>query len=199
LLEVLAGQAGERECRAIAATASGNLRWNRHFLLLAEAVLAARGGRAATAMETLAEAHEVAAPFASARHLGLRLIGESAVVDGWGTPAAWLRAAEEYFHDTDAAVVANACRALLRRAGSPAPQRRRGHQTIPAELRASGITVREFEVLQLLRGRLSNLEIAHRLQLSPRTVEKHVANLMAKTHLPNRVALAQYALTLPHG
>jgi DNA-binding NarL/FixJ family response regulator len=50
-------------------------------------------------------------------------------------------------------------------------------------------------VLELLAHRLGNQAIATRLFISPRTVEKHVASLMAKTRQPNRVALTIYALT----
>ncbi len=39
--------------------------------------------------------------------------------------------------------------------------------------------------------RLSNREIATRLHLSPRTVEKHVASLMAKTGQPDRIELGK--------
>jgi DNA-binding NarL/FixJ family response regulator len=60
-------------------------------------------------------------------------------------------------------------------------------------LRKAGVTVREFEVLRLLVDRLGNREIATRLHLSPRTVEKHVASLMAKTGRPDRIALAEFA------
>ncbi len=60
------------------------------------------------------------------------------------------------------------------------------------------MTVREFEVLGLLIGRLGNQEIADRLQVSPRTVERHVGNLMTKTGLPNRIALGRLAADVLH-
>jgi DNA-binding CsgD family transcriptional regulator len=53
--------------------------------------------------------------------------------------------------------------------------------------------VREYEVLVLVAQRLGNKEIGRRLVLSPHTVEKHVAGLLAKTAQPDRVALAEYA------
>lgn len=113
--------------------------------------------------------------------------------DGWGDPVGWLRAAERYFHDLEVPAVAGACRALLRRAGARVPQRRSGADQIPQRLRSAGVTVREFEVLGLLIGRLGNQEIDDRLQVSPRTVERHVGNLMTKTGLPNRIALGRLA------
>ncbi|WP_405151892.1 LuxR C-terminal-related transcriptional regulator [Sphaerisporangium sp. NBC_01403] len=57
--------------------------------------------------------------------------------------------------------------------------------------------MREYEVLRLLARRLGNREIATRLHLSPRTVEKHVASLLTKTGLPNRTALSELAETTP--
>jgi len=55
-------------------------------------------------------------------------------------------------------------------------------------------------LLRLLPQRLSNREIAGRLHLSPRTVEKHVASLITKTGQPDRIALGEFAATaLPPG
>jgi DNA-binding NarL/FixJ family response regulator len=59
------------------------------------------------------------------------------------------------------------------------------------------VTVREYEILQLLTDRLSNREIAGRLHLSPRTVERHVANLITKTGERNRIALSELGSALP--
>ena len=64
--------------------------------------------------------------------------------------------------------------------GSPAPRRRRTDTTLHPTLMAAGVTAREAEVMDLLVDRLSNREIAQRLYLSPRTVEKHVASLLEK-------------------
>jgi DNA-binding NarL/FixJ family response regulator len=66
---------------------------------------------------------------------------------------------------------------------------------LPAALVARGVTAREAEVLDLLGDRLSNREIAERLVLSPRTVEKHVAALLAKLGAPDRADLARLART----
>ncbi|MFG1678315.1 AAA family ATPase [Micromonospora sp. NPDC049282] len=174
----------------------GELRWNRQFALLTRAVLAGRAGRAEEARAAFDEAIEAAAPYAMARHLCLRLAGEAALDDGWGDPVPWLRAAEEYFHRGNVVPVASACRALLRRAGAPVQQRRTGVDDVPKELRDAGVTVREYEVLCLLVERLGNREIANRLHLSPRTVEKHVASLIAKTGQANRIELGGYAVQI---
>ncbi|WBB80754.1 AAA family ATPase [Micromonospora sp. WMMD882] len=173
----------------------GRLRWNHHFHLLAGAVLAGRAGRTEQARAAVDEAQRVAAPYPVARHLGLRLVSEAAMVDGWGEPVGWLRVAEEHFHRADVPEVAAACRRLLRRAGSRSFQRRAGVDDVPAGLRARGVTPREYEVLRLLAERLSNREIAERLHLSARTVEKHVASLLAKTGQPDRIAVGRLAPT----
>ena len=49
----------------------------------------------------------------------------------------------------------------------------------------------------LVAERLGNQEIGARLYLSPRTVEKHVASLVAKTGVGDRRQLATYAAALP--
>ncbi|HEX7302161.1 ATP-binding protein, partial [Lentzea sp.] len=162
-------------------SAAAGWAWHRQFLLLARAVLAGRNGRHADAAEAMAEHGRIAESFALARRLGLRLVAEAALADGWGDPATWLREAEEYFHVNRMSALTSACRAVLRRAGWTAAQRRTGSGEVPARLRVLGITARENEVLRLLAEQLGNTEIARRLYISPRTAEKHVASLLAKT------------------
>ncbi|WP_436498878.1 ATP-binding protein [Actinokineospora sp. HUAS TT18] len=191
LLTALDGELALSDLRG----ASGQLRWDRQFALFAEAVLAGRDGRVEEAATLVADAVQVGEPYAMGRHLGLRLVAEAALADGWGTPLEWLRAAESYFHDADIATVAGACRALLRRSGQRVTQRRAGVADIPAGMRAAGITAREYQVLRLLVDRLGNQEIANILHLSLRTVEKHVSSLMSKTGQPNRIALGKFAAT----
>lgn len=55
----------------------------------------------------------------------------------------------------------------------------RRQSEITAAARLQELSPREVQVLQGLLGGLSNKEIARRLDLSPRTVEMHRANLMA--------------------
>jgi DNA-binding CsgD family transcriptional regulator len=64
---------------------------------------------------------------------------------------------------------------------------------MPGALRACGVTPREHEVLGLLVFRLGNKDIAARLHISPRTVEKHVASLLGKTGQADRARLIDYA------
>lgn len=54
----------------------------------------------------------------------------------------------------------------------------------------SDLTAREVEVARLVADGMTNASIAHRLVLSERTVENHVARAMAKAGVSNRTALA---------
>ena len=170
-------------------------RWDRQFALFARAVVAGRAGGHEEATACVEAALRVGAPYVMANHLGLRLVSEAAVANGWGRPVEWLRTAEEYFHAAEITPVASACRGLLRDAGVRVAQRRSGVDDIPPTLRAYGVTAREYEVLLLLGDRLANREIADRLHLSTRTVEKHVSGLITKTGRPNRIALSEFAAT----
>jgi predicted ATPase/DNA-binding CsgD family transcriptional regulator len=53
-----------------------------------------------------------------------------------------------------------------------------------------GLSKRELEVAGLVASGLTNAQVAHRLQLSPRTVENHVAHALAKLGARNRTELA---------
>ncbi|MEU7551632.1 AAA family ATPase [Streptomyces sp. NPDC044571] len=196
LLDVLSGAAGRPAYEEIAATAPGRMRWNRQFVHFAGAVVHGREGRPEEAGACVAEALRAAEPYATALHLGLRLIADAAFEDGWGEPVAWLRRAEQHFHQGGVADVAGACRAGLRRMGAPVHQRRTGSSRIPEVLRSQGVTVREYEVFQLLAERLGNKDIADRLYISPRTVEKHIAALGTKTGRANRAALCELSASL---
>ncbi len=104
----------------------------------------------------------------------------------------WLQEALEFFERQGHDQIASACRSLLRKAGGSVP-RRRNDTGVPSELRELGVTAREFEVLQLLALGLPNKDIGARLYLSPRTVERHIANLAVKTGAARRSQLVAYA------
>lgn len=53
---------------------------------------------------------------------------------------------------------------------------------------------RELEVLHLICRGLANHEIAKELNISPRTVDGHRANILDKTHSKNSIALVVYAI-----
>ena len=150
----------------------------------ADAVLAGRRGRPADAEAAFAAADRQMGPLVAwYRQYARRLAAEAALADGWGDPVGWLREAAAYFAARGDDRVAAACRGLLRRAGAPVPRHRPGDGELPGSLRALGVTEREADVLRLVAQGLGNREIAARMFLSPRTVEKHVASLLAKTGL----------------
>ena len=65
---------------------------------------------------------------------------------------------------------------------------------VPYEMPPTPLTARETGVLELLRHGLTYREIATRLSLSPKTVEKHVGAIMRKTGTSNRTAAVVTAL-----
>ena len=159
---------------------------------LAGAVLAGRAGDAEAAERAASSAIDALAPAGWYQNMGRRLVAEAAITDGWGTPAVWLREALEFFTAVGLDEPARACRSLLRRAGVPVP-RRAGEHDVADDLARLGVTAREADVLALVAEGLSNKEIAGRLYLSARTVEKHVERLMLKTGSANRAHLAALA------
>jgi DNA-binding NarL/FixJ family response regulator len=60
---------------------------------------------------------------------------------------------------------------------------------------ASKISEREREVLRLLVAGCSNREIASELGIIERTVKAHVAQLLRKVGVTNRIALSVHAVT----
>lgn len=194
LLAVLRGEAGLAEAKEIGEHVAGTMRWNRQFCLLANAVLLGRDGNTDEAMTAFAAAQEAAEIYPVARHLGLRLVADAAVTDGWGDPLSWLRTSEAFFHQQGVPAIASACRAQLRLAGASVQQRRKGFDRIPPRLRMIGLTSREFEVFELLPQRLGNKALGDRLHISARTVEKHIASLMVKTGMTDRETLYAYAV-----
>lgn len=110
---------------------------------------------------------------------------------GWEDPTPALRAAEECCRLRGLSTPARWLANELRAAGGPTRTRGRSAIDIPGELDIYGLTRREYDVLVLLRDRLTNREIAERLTVSPSTVKTHVERLLAKTGRSNRTELAE--------
>ena len=64
----------------------------------------------------------------------------------------------------------------------------------PGSTRAASLTAREREVLGYVAVGMSKKEIAALVDLSVRTVDAHVRNIMAKLDLHDRVELARFAM-----
>jgi DNA-binding NarL/FixJ family response regulator len=62
------------------------------------------------------------------------------------------------------------------------------------EVKSSNLSKREKEILMKICEGLSNHEIADALFISKRTVDKHRANLLAKTNSKNTASLILYAI-----
>ncbi len=102
----------------------------------------------------------------------------------------WVREALVTFDDAGMKTDSERGRRLLRALGGhvPAPRRR---NAVPADLAARGVSEREWEVLRLVRERLSNADIAARLFVSVRTVESHVSALLRKLGGKDRTDLVR--------
>ncbi|MBE9230556.1 response regulator transcription factor [Cuspidothrix issatschenkoi LEGE 03284] len=53
---------------------------------------------------------------------------------------------------------------------------------------------RELQIIDLVAAGLTNQEIAGKLEISKRTVDNHISNILTKTKTDNRVALVRWAL-----
>jgi DNA-binding NarL/FixJ family response regulator len=56
------------------------------------------------------------------------------------------------------------------------------------------LTPTETKVVQLVAKGMANREIAHQLNVSQRTIESHVSNMLNKTSLNNRTELARWSI-----
>ena len=202
LLEATCGQDGLAAVGVARAASVGVAHWNKGCLAYAEAVLQGRAGHldraAELAQEGAAElAEEARAQFPGCapwwNHILRRMVAPAALEDGWGEPVIWLRDAIGELDALGLDRVASACRSILRRAGQRVPRSGRGDAAVPPQLRRHGITSREMDVFLLVGQGRSTAEIAERLFISPKTVETHVASLVAKTGQAGRRELVALA------
>lgn len=59
---------------------------------------------------------------------------------------------------------------------------------------AASLSERELEIVDLVAYGLTNHDIAERLEISKRTVDNHISNILTKTKTDNRVELVRWAL-----
>jgi DNA-binding CsgD family transcriptional regulator len=193
LLRAVEGRDAEEAIAELDRSPGATHLMNQVYRTYATAVVLGRRGDVDGAVQHMARADGSIQPLAWFQHHARRLVAEAALADGWGDPVAWLREALAYFDDGGYDELAGSCRALLAKAGAPVPRRAAGDDAVPPDLRAHGVTARELEVLELLAEARSTREIATKLFLSPKTVERHVANLVAKLGVHGRSGLVAFA------
>jgi DNA-binding CsgD family transcriptional regulator len=196
LVQAVAGRDGPGAI-AQARAAGTDASWNAGCLAYAQAVLAGRAGDVARATALADDGAMHFTPFAPWwNHLARRLVVKDALRQGWGEPVAWMRAAASDFDASSHDRLASACRGVLRRAGERVPRCGRGNAEVPADMRKLGVTSREMDVFSLVAAGSSNSAIAEKLFISPKTVETHIASLIAKTGQSGRRELVAHAATL---
>ena len=150
---------------------------NRGLIAFAQAVLEGRSGRPGRADATIARHAAAFVNCEAWADLARFIAAPRALADGWGEPIRWLTAARDRFTSLGLERLAARCTELLKGASSN-------------PWADDGVTEREADVLRLVIDGLANKEIAAALRLSPRTVEKHVENLLRKTGARSRTELA---------
>jgi DNA-binding NarL/FixJ family response regulator len=193
LFHALDGSDGEAAVTDVEASGLTVYWLTRGWVGHARAVILGRQGLGAEAEEAFARADTDLVPSDWYRHHARRLVAEAALVDGWGEPERWLADALAFFDPVGPPAIASACRSLLRRAGAPVPRRRRPAPGLADPWAVASVTPREAEVLALLAEGRSTKAIAARLYVSPKTVERHIANISAKVGVRGRSELVAFA------
>jgi DNA-binding NarL/FixJ family response regulator len=157
-------------------------RGGRAWLLLARTILTGRSDPD-RASALAVEVDGLLVHMSMWRSVARRIAAQAAAAEGWPLPDGWLTEAEVWARQLGYPALADACRRLRGGAAEPVP---------PAWSRM-GITRREADVLMLVVEGCPNREIAERLYLSVRTVEKHVESLLRKTATRTRTQLARAA------
>jgi DNA-binding CsgD family transcriptional regulator len=155
-------------------------RVNRGILGYADAILAGRAGNQQQAAELAVAADSELRNYPVWADLARLYAAGSALADGWGQPRQWLEMAARTFARHGIEPLALRSRRLL-------------EQPQPSRWSRLGITDRQADVLRLVAEGISNKEIAARLHLSPRTVEKHIESLLRKTAARSRTQLVAIA------
>jgi DNA-binding NarL/FixJ family response regulator len=58
----------------------------------------------------------------------------------------------------------------------------------------ASLSERELQIISLVATGLTNHDIAEQLEISKRTVDNHISNILSKTKTENRVELVRWAL-----
>ena len=156
----------------------GAFRLNFGLLTYADAINAGRNGERASARRLVGSSERDFVNCTPWADVARWLAAESAADSGWDEPGWWLLGVDDRLSGYGLPRLAERCRQL---AG--------GRQ----RWAALAITAREADVLSLVVEGLANKEIAARLSLSPRTVEKHVEALLRKLDARSRTQLVAVA------
>lgn len=135
----------------------------------------------------LEEAHTLLA-----RGRSLLSYGSSA---GRSDPRADLESALAIFEGAGALPCVEMVRQVLHAAGSPAtgPEAKTADRAPEPPTSVRNLTQRQLEVIALVCQGLTDREIAGRLYISPKTVDRHLRNIFNKTGVSNRAELAAFA------
>jgi DNA-binding CsgD family transcriptional regulator/tetratricopeptide (TPR) repeat protein len=193
LVSALLGRDAEAALAELRADAAFHQVISRAYWHYANAIVLGRAGDHGGATGEVAQGDAAATPLAWFQHHARRLVAEAALADGWGEPVPWLRESLAAFEASGDDDLAASCRRLLAKAGAPVPRRAAVDEGVPEDLQAKGITARELEVLVLLAEAMPTREMADRLFLSPRTVERHISNIAAKVGVPGRAGVVAFA------
>jgi DNA-binding CsgD family transcriptional regulator len=149
---------------------------------LARAAELGAAGDVVGAQTAFTNADALLARSATTRLLARRLAGELAVRDGWAGPPVEraLRAALAESVQRDLTALASRCRCILRSGGLAVPRFGEGDDDVPVDLRATGVTARELEIVRLLHAGATTAEVAEQLYVSVATVKSHVTHVMRK-------------------
>jgi DNA-binding CsgD family transcriptional regulator len=165
-------------------------RLNRGLLGYADAILAGRAGERERAAGTARTADADLVHYSLWGDLARLQAAESALADGWGQPRQWLE-------EAGAALTAHGMNALAARCAQLLGGVGGSGGSGPGGWSVPGITAREADVLALVAAGLANKQIATRLHVSPRTVEKHVESLLRKAGARSRTQLVALAMAGP--
>ena len=58
----------------------------------------------------------------------------------------------------------------------------------------ASLSDRELQIIELVADGLTNQDIAEKLQISKRTVDNHISNILMKLQIDNRIQAAVYAV-----
>lgn len=66
--------------------------------------------------------------------------------------------------------------------------------TVSDSIKSMSLSDREIQVVELVAMGLANQDIAEKLEISKRTVDNHISNILKKTNTDNRVELVRWAM-----